>query len=142
MSNEENCEDLGIVTALNANKVQVEVVRGSGCKSCTLHGFCFSKNTPAVFHLETELHLQVGDQVRLDIAPKNRILSSFFIFLMPILFLFAGYGIASIFLTELYAALLGFAALASSFLLLRLIDKKLGKKLMVNILEKVQKENE
>ncbi len=137
MSNEENREDLGTVKEVIGETVRVEVIRGSGCKSCSLHGFCFTESTPAVFHLESKLELQAGDLVRLDIAPKHRVLSSFLVFMMPIVFLFAGYAIASLFLSELVSAIIGFAALGLSFLPMRVVDKRLGKALSVHIAEKV-----
>ncbi|HNQ43739.1 MAG TPA: SoxR reducing system RseC family protein, partial [Candidatus Cloacimonadota bacterium] len=81
----EDIQDQGIVTAVAGSLVTVEIQRGGGCKSCSMRGFCFSKSTPAVFHLESDLPLQIGDTVELDISPTGRVLASVLIFGIPVL---------------------------------------------------------
>ncbi len=130
---EEVKEDTGIVVAVVDGVYRVELERGGGCKSCTMRGMCFAKSTPAVFELKSDLALKVGDRVQLVVAPGDRILSSLLIFLMPVVFLFAGFLIASSFLAELPSIGVAFGAMGSSFLILRLIDRRIGDKLKVQI---------
>ncbi len=134
---EEFSEDSGVVTEVQGNKITVEIVRGGGCKSCAMQGFCFKKNTPARFTLTSNLPLQTGDLVQLDISPAGRTLASLLIFGLPLVCLFTGFLIASQWLTELASILLGLAALAASFLPIRWLDKKLGNKLNIGILRKL-----
>lgn len=138
----EHNEDVGTVTDIQGEKVKVALIRGSGCKSCSLNGFCFSKNTAAEFILDTQIPLQVGDRVQLEISAASRILSSLLIFLLPVLLLFGGYGIGTIFWGELLAILTGFIFFALSFFIISMVDKRFGKKLLVRIVAKVNSREE
>ncbi|MDD2332306.1 MAG: SoxR reducing system RseC family protein, partial [Candidatus Cloacimonetes bacterium] len=126
-------EDLAIVKSVAGKSVTVQIERGGGCKSCSMQGLCLSKSTPAEFVVVSDLELAPGDQVQLEIGPGSRVLISLLVFLLPVLALFAGYLITAAFLSELYAALSGFALMALSFLLIRYIDKKCGNKLSIRI---------
>jgi len=133
----EDIQDQGIVTAVAGSLVTVEIQRGGGCKSCSMRGFCFSKSTPAVFHLESDLPLQIGDTVELDISPTGRVLASVLIFGIPVLALFAGYILAQIWLRELPSILMAFLAMAGSFVLIRYCDQRIGQKMEIRIARKV-----
>lgn len=126
-------EDVGTVISVQGTRVRVELVRSGGCKSCSMRGMCFGRNTPAVFDLSTDLHLQEGDRVSLEISPGARVLSAVLVFGLPLVFLFAGFLISSLYLAELPSILIAFAATVLSFILIRLIDKRIGGKLQVNI---------
>ena len=134
---EVNPEDTGIVKAINGNLITVEVVRGGGCKSCQMRGLCFRKNEPVSFDIKSELTLQPGDKVQLDIAPEGRVLASLLIFGLPMLALFAGFMLSSPWLIEIAAIGVGFACMTISFIVIRLIDKLMGQKLKVSIKEKL-----
>ncbi|MDD3534820.1 MAG: SoxR reducing system RseC family protein [Candidatus Cloacimonetes bacterium] len=134
----EHVADSGVVCEVNGSTVKVEVQRGSGCKSCQMRGFCFSKNTPAVFTLSSALPLQVGDRVELDISAKDRILASLIIFVMPIAFLFGAFLVAQLFFGELISIALAFAAMALSFLIIRYFDRIFGDKFKVEIVRKIE----
>ncbi|PKN72487.1 MAG: hypothetical protein CVU50_06410 [Candidatus Cloacimonetes bacterium HGW-Cloacimonetes-3] len=129
-------EDSGIVKAVHGDKVTVEIERGGGCKSCAMHGLCL-KNIPAEFELLTELTLIPGDRVLLDISPTGRVLASLLIFGLPLLFLFVGFIVTRQWLSELLSIFNGFAAMALSFLIVRLADSKFGKKLDIRIMRKL-----
>jgi positive regulator of sigma E activity len=130
--NEAIVEDSGIVKAVNGNRITVEIERGGGCKSCAMHGLC-QKNIPAEFVLTSELDLTPGDRVLLDISPSIRAFASLLIFGLPIAFLFMGFMVASQWLNELISIFVGFAASALSFLIVRLMDSRYGKKLDIRI---------
>jgi positive regulator of sigma E activity len=130
-------EDIGTVVSVRGKLVKVELVRGSGCKSCSLRGMCFGRNTPAVFELESDLELVPGDRVQLMIAPSTRVLTSLMVFGLPLLCLFAGYLIGSLWLAELPSIGIAFAATALSFFIMRKIDKKFGNRLQVRIGRKI-----
>jgi len=133
---EELIEDSGLVTATNGEKVTVQIERGAACKSCSMHGFCL-KNVATEFELVTELALKPGDRVLLDISPTGRVMVSLLIFGLPLAFLFGGFIVASYWISELLSILVGFSALAFSFLIIRMIDSKFGKKLDIRIARKI-----
>ncbi|MDZ4121687.1 MAG: SoxR reducing system RseC family protein [Candidatus Cloacimonadaceae bacterium] len=130
-------EDVGVVTEILPGAVKVEIQRGAGCKSCAMQGFCFSKNTPALFVLQTDLTLQVGDRVQMEISAQDRVLASLLIFVLPVVLLFLGFILARPFFPEVYAAITGFIFMGLSFLIIRYIDKKMGSKQSCRITAKL-----
>lgn len=135
---EEHIADSGVITAIQGNAVKVEIQRGGGCRSCAMRGFCFSHNTPAVFHLISELPLKVGDKVELEVSGHGRVMASLLIFGLPVFALLLGYILASLWLVELASILLAFMAMALSFLVLKLCDKRLGTKIKIEIARKIE----
>ncbi len=134
---EEIIEDSGIVKKVEGNIVTVEIERSIGCNSCKMQGLCFKKREPTEFEIVTHIPLQVNDRVQLNISPLGRTMVSLLIFGVPLLFLFSGFLIASIWLTEIVSILIGFIAMALSFKIIRFIDKKYGKKLKIRIERKL-----
>lgn len=134
---EDSGEDRGLVSAVNGNQITVELIRGGGCKSCTMQGLCFRKSTPAIFTLKSDISLQVGDSVQLEISAGGRTLASLLIFGLPLLLLFTGFLLASQWLVEPAAVAIGFASMASSMVLLRWLDKKIVGNLDIRIAGKL-----
>lgn len=134
---EEVVEDSGLVTAVQNGKVTVELIRGGGCKSCSMQGLCFKKSTPAEFQLSSELALEVGDRVQLEISPGGRTLASLLIFGFPLAMLFVGFLLASVWLSEIGSVAVGFAAFGLAFLVIRWLDPRLSKKLEISIARKL-----
>ncbi|MCB5251374.1 MAG: SoxR reducing system RseC family protein [Candidatus Cloacimonadaceae bacterium] len=134
---DEEIQDKGLVTAMADGIASVEVLRGGGCSSCSLHGICFSKNTPAVFQIQTELPLQVGDEVELSISAEGRVLASLLVFGMPVLFLMLGFWIANRFLAELPSIILAFSAMVLSFFIIKLFDRRWEQKFKIEIMRKL-----
>ncbi|HNQ39671.1 MAG TPA: SoxR reducing system RseC family protein [Candidatus Cloacimonas sp.] len=134
---EEIIEDSGIVKKVEGNIVTVEIERSIGCNSCKMQGLCFKKREPTEFEIVTHIPLQVNDRVQLDISPLGRTMASLLILGVPLLFLFSGFLIAAMWLTEIVSILIGFIAMALSFKIIRFIDKKYGKKLKIRIERKL-----
>ena len=134
---EEIIEDSGIVKKVEGNIVTVEIERSIGCNSCKMQGLCFKKREPTEFEIVTHIPLQVNDRVQLDISPLGRTMASLLIFGVPLLFLFSGFLIAAMWLTEIVSILIGFIAMALSFKIIRFIDKKYGKQLKIRIARKL-----
>lgn len=129
--------DVGTVVAINGNSYRVELVRGAGCKSCSMRGMCFGRNTPAIFDLESELELKLGDRVQLEISPGIRVFSALLVFGLPLMFLFGAFMLARIWFAELPSIGIAFTATAISFFIIRCIDRQMGGKLQVRIGGKV-----
>ena len=130
-------QDKGMVTAVANGVASVEIVRGGGCNSCSLHGICFSKNTPAVFHIPTQIPLVVGDEVELNVSAEGRVLASLLVFGLPVLFLMLGFLIANRFLAELPSIILAFLAMGLSFFIIRCFDKKWNQRFQIEIVRKL-----
>jgi len=133
----EEIQDSGFVTEVSEGFVTVELQRGGGCTSCAMRGFCFSKSSPAVFRLQNDLELKVGDRVELEVSASGRVLASTLIFVLPVLFLIIGFLIASIWFNELISILFAFIAMALSFLIIRLCDQRWGNGLKIEIARKL-----
>ncbi len=130
-------EDSGRVLSVTGTKVRVEIERGGGCKSCSMRGLCFRKNTPAIFEIESDLDLREGDLVSLEIAAVLRVTSALLIFAVPLVFLFAGYLVAVRFFVEPVAILGSLASAAASFLLVRSLDRRIGPNMNIRIGKKL-----
>lgn len=102
-----------------------------------MRGFCFKESEPTKFEIITDLPLQVNDRVQLDISPVGRTLVSLLVFGVPIIFLFLGFIIASLWFIEFVSILIGFVAMGLSFRIVRLIDKKYGKRLKISVARKL-----
>ena len=126
-------EDVGKVIQVSGSHARVEIQRGGGCGSCAMRGFCFKKGEPAVFEVQTDLPLKEGDLVSLDIAPSIRVLSALMVFGLPLALLFVAFIIARLYFTELVSVLIAFGAMAMSFIIIGVFDRKYGKTMKINV---------
>jgi len=133
---EEIIEDSGIVKEVLDNAVLIEIERGSGCKSCSMHGFCM-KNVTSEFVVETDMPLEAGDKVLLDISAVGRVWASLLIFGLPLAFLFIGFIVANYWLSELLSILAGFTAMGLGFVMVRCLDSGFARKLNIRIARKI-----
>lgn len=126
-------EDIGKVIWVQGSLARVEIQRGGGCKSCAMRGFCFKKGEPAVFEVQTELPLQPGDLVSLEIAASTRVFSALMVFGLPLVLMFLGYLISRPYFTELISVGIAFGAMALSFVIVGYFDRKYGKGMSVSV---------
>ncbi|MFW5628759.1 MAG: SoxR reducing system RseC family protein [Candidatus Cloacimonadaceae bacterium] len=127
----------GVIVAVNSGSVEVEILRGEGCGSCSMHGLCFPAKKNSVLHIKSDLALEKGDEVELEVSAGSRVLASLFVFALPVFFLFLGFIIANIFFSELISIAFAFASLGISFFIIKLCDGKWGKDINVKILRKL-----
>jgi positive regulator of sigma E activity len=137
----ENHEDIAIVTAIQKSVITVELTKSGACNSCAMRGICMGKNASVQHDIESDLPLQIGDSVRIFIEPKYKLLSSFLLFIFPILVMILIYLLCFFVFNwqESISILITFASLIPSGIFIYLIDKKLRHKLQGKILEKVEK---
>lgn len=133
----EQIQEKGVVVAVNGDQVELRILRGEGCGSCSLHGLCFPQKKEAVLRLKSTIPLQKGDEVEIEVSPGSRVMASLFVFALPTLFLFMGFIVANLFFEELLSILFAFLALGISFLVIKLCDKAWGKDIEVKILRKL-----
>lgn len=119
----------GTVIQIEQNKALVVIPRASACgehcASCS--GGCQGKGH-AVW-LENTIGANIGDRVLLSAPTSSVLLSSLFVYFLPLLLFFVGYGATySITQNTGLAIIASFLSLAGSILLLHLLDKHLAPK--------------
>jgi len=125
----EAIEDIGTVIAVNGSMITVEICKSGGCKSCGLKGLCGSGKTSQILSFETNESYRIGDKVVVSVSSGVRILSSIIVFIFPLLGLFGFFLLGRIFLSEPGAIGLGFAGMVIAFLVVKLLDKLIGRQI-------------
>jgi positive regulator of sigma E activity len=129
-------QDSGVVTAINGNRITVEIVKGGGCKSCGMKGICGDNNRPIVLQFDTDGQYKIGDKVSVSVTSGMRVLSSVIVFVFPLLALIGFYAIGTIFTNEPVSVVIGFAGMVLAFLIVRILDKQIGKKVNFQLVGK------
>ena len=132
-------EDIAVVQEVRVGKVQVKLPESVSCDTCAIKGFCHPNDKLKCHWIDTDLSFKVGDKVRIFISPAIRIVSSFIVFLFPIILMLIFYlMIKYLFSASENLAILGsILSLGISGLLIFFLDKKWGKKIKFEIIEKL-----
>jgi len=140
MSEKVDIEDLGRVVKVEGEYAVVEMIKGAGCDSCAMHGFCGSGDKTVQHRIKTDIVLKPNDTVKVFVAPQFRILSSFILFIIPILAMIGFYFVGSaIFGTEGRSILTSLAGLLLCTYGIYLFDKKYAsRKIKFEILGKIE----
>ncbi len=118
----------GKIVEIDGDKVKVRLPFSSNCEKCRL---C-KKISDDLMEVEAvkKGNIKVGSSVKLYIPPKVIIVSSFMLYIFPLLFLVGGYFFGKIFdvyfgfgKEELFPALFAFLFLFSSFIIVHIFDK-------------------
>ena len=116
---------IGIVTAINGGDAQIRFLRGSACAHC---GACLTVGESEMeITLPNSLRAKVGDRVSVDLSPKRVVQASLLAYAVPLALLIGGVLLGSR-ISDWLGLALGVGACAVSFLLLRLVDKRIRKK--------------
>ncbi|HCX73329.1 MAG TPA: hypothetical protein DHM37_06395 [Candidatus Cloacimonas sp.] len=137
--NEENITDVAVVKQVNGDKIVLEIEQTDSCNSCAMHGICQAGDKRIVYKIKTDLKLQTGDRVKIFLEPGLRVLSSFLIFIFPILIMVLFYlGSKLIFsASENIAILFSILSLLFSGFAIYKLDKKMANRLKFKIVEKL-----
>jgi len=135
-------DETAIVCEVLENEVLVEMERKGGCSSCSMNVLCMGGANQKRFKVQTTLKLSKGDAVRLNISPASRLLSSFIVFVVPVLMLIVGYYFVKLILKmpEDAAVFGSLLTMLFSVIILKIADKKFSSKIKVEIVEKIVKE--
>lgn len=135
-------EDIAIVAEVQEHKVLVKLPESDSCASCAVHGICQVGDNTSSHWIETDLPLQVGDKVKIFISPALKIMSSFIVFLLPVIMMILVYLIIKYLLgaSENFSILGSVLSLGLSGLIIYAIDKKWSKKLRFEIIERISEE--
>lgn len=96
-------EETAIVTRVTDGEVWIKSLQSGACGGCAQHSSCgtatLSKWLPKrEFAVESDRPLKVGDQVRVGIDDSHVLLSSIVLYLLPIVVMLLGVGLATTFL--------------------------------------------
>lgn len=119
-------QEIGKIVNIIDGKVIVQIESGEQCKLCGSAHACMTltQTTRQIEIPYNNENVKIGDRVAIGFKPQTRLLSSFLVFLMPIIFLVAGYFVGDrLFQRENMAILFSFLGLAFSFLMLRFLNK-------------------
>lgn len=137
---EEIQEDLAVVKSIEGKTVIIEMQKNGSCDSCAMSGICAGNDKTYTHKIETEMTLKIGDIVRVHIAPSIRIFSSFLLFVFPILMMILMYTVAKLLhSSENIAIITSFIGLIISGIIIYILDKKIGRKINFEIIERISK---
>ncbi len=127
----------GIVKSYEDGVATVVVGRTDACDSCMISGMCMGKGKTVEHRIRTNLALKPGDCVRIEISPAARILSSFVVFIFPILMMVLFFSVSRFLLDleEIYSIMISIGGLLLSGLFIYLFDKKMAGRIKVEILD-------
>ncbi len=118
-------KETGSIVSISGKTATIQLNRGDKCDGCQACS-AFGDNTMRLDALNT-IGAQVGDQVEVDVAPKEVVKSSMIVFIFPLLMMLAGYFIGVTFLpphSEGVGILTSLGALVFAFVLIKIIDRR------------------
>ena len=134
---EEEVHEEGIITNIDNEKVIITRSNTHVCTSCKIKGLCNLYKQPEIT-VFTKEKFNIGDTIVMIINPNTRILSSFIVFILPLLILFITYFIsANLFKqTDEISIVISFLSLILSFFIITKINSKYSKKFDITIKKK------
>ncbi|MEE4310323.1 MAG: SoxR reducing system RseC family protein [candidate division KSB1 bacterium] len=119
----------GKVVKISRGKAIIQMETCSECQTCGAKHACMSLSDNSARQIEVPVknrftQLEEGDHVELSFEPGSRILSAFLVFIVPILFMIAGYYVGfNVTHSEGRSILASFAGLIIAFALIKLLNK-------------------
>jgi len=126
--------DVGTVVDIQNGFAIVEYSRSDACNTCKLKPFCFQRGGDVnTLTMKNELNVKKGDKIQFEISPQMRILSSFLVFILPIIFMIGSYLLckSAIGLSESISIIVSLVSIAVAFILVKIIDGQIKKKAMI-----------
>lgn len=113
----------GRVVRVEGDIVEIAVPRSERCKSC---GICpIASDGTILLKVKLDGQVKVGDEVKVMTKDRYVILSAFIVYIIPVIALIIGYFLGdSLFSSEPLKIGFGFLFMGISFLINRIIDKK------------------
>jgi len=122
-------EEIGLIKKVDKNQVEVEIDPSNSCGSCANKSVCHldDNGTKRILIANTNITVETGDLVQVEVKAGNAIFSAFIVFIFPLLFLGAGYIYGSLF-GQGWGIFASFLGLGIGLLFVHKIDKWFGKK--------------
>ena len=116
-------EEQAIVTRIAAGQVWIKSLNSNGCGACMQKASCstaaLSKLLPKrEFAVDSELDLQVGDQVEVAIDDAHLLSTSLLLYILPLLAMLSAVGAASVVLPDIWLPVIALFALLLAFWLI------------------------
>lgn len=122
---QEEC-DTGIVLELQKNFAIVEIENKQACQNCGLRSFCL-QNSKDNFCLKMQntKNANIGDKVKFEIDPGIKILSNFYVFILPLILIIITYLLTKniLYLSENLAIILSVLSLILSYFIIKFINQ-------------------
>ena len=67
-----NHEDIAVVRKTEGSFIHVEVERTGSCEGCAVSGICNTNDKTILHKIKTDLKLEIGNRVQVNIAPSDR----------------------------------------------------------------------
>lgn len=128
------------ITEIKDSQTVLLSCSSSACNACKAQMFCNNKNVTSFLAKKTpDILLEVGDTVQVYLPPGKTVISTVLIFSVPLVFFLVAYLITKNFFSvnELLCALIGFGAMALSFLLAYFVSFKHKRSLMPVVMGRV-----
>ncbi len=127
-----NTKNIGLVKSIKGDFAFIELKRSAACKTCIGKSLCWTgkDNQSIIYKVKNSLNARTGDNIQLSFEPKTRILSSFIVYIFPLLLMMSGYIISKflLILSEDISILIGLGFLLTSFFIIRQINNCFEKK--------------
>ena len=126
--------DVGTVVDIQNGLAIVKYSRSDACNTCKLKAFCFQKGGDVTtLTMKNELNVKLGDKIQFEISPQIRILSSFLVFILPIIFMIGSYFLckSAIRLSESISIIVSLVSIAVAFIVVKIIDGQIKKNAMI-----------
>lgn len=136
-------EEIGKVTKVSQGQMTIQLSRGDHCNVCAAKSLCSFEGPNSAYrflNIPSVSGINEGNQVTLEYRESSRILSAMLVFLLPLLFLVAGYFLADWYFDFINREIVGaVAGLVLSGVVLFLLNRILTKSRF--FLPKVLKKN-
>ena len=122
----------GIIESIDGDNITVKLFKEMGCSHCSACGE--GNKFAGEYSFTSEKKLELGQEITFEINDKTILGIGLFVYIFPVIMLFVGYFIASLFSTvEGVKVLSSFIGLAVAFLFIRIFDSNKGENLVSNI---------
>jgi len=118
-------EEEGIITELKGEMARVAITPKSACAHCSARAICIQSGDEVYTEAINPLGAQVGDMVKVEMPAGSVYRSTFLLFLMPLVILALGFGLARrVGLPQGISILVGTCLAGGWFVLLGRIEKR------------------
>ncbi len=119
----EDNQEFGVVKSREGKVYTLELGNNSGCHGCLLAGVCNRQGK--IVKVNSDLEMEIGEKVSLEVKASDRILSSFVVFVVPIILMICFYFLGGLFLDgQTKPTFFSFLGLILGALVIRFVDKR------------------
>ena len=134
--------ETGIIDSIEGKNIFIVRENPPTCDNCKIKSMCNIQNKQKI-SIKTDEVYEIGEKIELIINPKIRLLSSFLVYILPVISLILIYYIANIIfkLSETISIIISFSSLFIVYFLIKYIDKKFEHNHNISIKRLVKNEN-